>query len=129
MIVFIVELKGYEKFVLYIENIFDDSLIENVNKVFYEKEERRKIISNMFDEKVFFSIKVSIKEEVIILFLNKLKERDFIEESFIKSIIDRENILLIEIGNLVVIFYIIVKGDKKFIIGVGIFENLIIWDK
>ncbi len=53
LIVSTVELKGYEKPVLYIENIFDDSLIENVNKAFYEKEERRKIISNMFDEKLF----------------------------------------------------------------------------
>lgn len=42
LIVSTVELKGYEKPVLYIENIFDDSLIENVNKAFMKrkKEER-----------------------------------------------------------------------------------------
>ena len=129
LIVSTVELKGYEKPVLYIENIFDDSLIENVNKAFYEKEERRKIISNMFDEKAFFSIKANTKEEVIISLSNKLKERDFIEESSIKSIIDRENISSTEIGNLVAIPHTIVKGDKKSIIGVGILENPIIWDK
>ncbi|WKK94956.1 PTS sugar transporter subunit IIA [Clostridioides difficile] len=60
---------------------------------------------------------------------NKLKERDFIEESSIKSIIDRENISSTEIGNLVAIPHTIVKGDKKSIIGVGILENPIIWDK
>ncbi len=63
--------------------------------------------------KSFFSIKASTKEEVIISLSNKLKERDFIEESSIKSIIDRENISSTEIGNLVAIPHTIVKGDKN----------------
>ncbi len=63
--------------------------------------------------KSFFSIKANTKEEVIISLSNKLKERDFIEESSIKSIIDRENISSTEIGNLVAIPHTIVKGDKN----------------
>ncbi len=63
--------------------------------------------------KSFFSIKANTKEEVILSLSNKLKERDFIEESSIKSIIDRENISSTEIGNLVAIPHTIVKGDKN----------------
>ncbi len=62
--------------------------------------------------KSFFSIKANTKEEVILSLSNKLKERDFIEESSIKSIIDRENISSTEIGNLVAIPHTIVKEIK-----------------
>ncbi|MGL4912963.1 MAG: BglG family transcription antiterminator [Romboutsia sp.] len=129
LIVSTVEIKDSEKPVLYINNIFDDNIVENVNKAFYEKEERRKIINNMFDKEAFFTIKGNEKNEVILTICNKLKEKGFIEDDSIESILNREKISSTEIGNLVAIPHTIVEGDKKSIIGVAVLENPIIWDK
>lgn len=129
LIVSTIEIKDSEKPVLYIESIFDDSVVANVNKAFYEKEERRKIINNMFEEEAFFTIKGKEKEEIINNVCNQLMQRGFIEENAIQSILDREKISSTEIGNLVAIPHTIVEGDKKSIIGVAILENPIIWDK
>lgn len=129
LIVSTIEIKDSEKPVLYIENIFDDSVVANVNKAFYEKEERRKIINNMFEEEAFFIIKGKEKKEIINNVCNQLMQRGFIEENAIQSILDREKISSTEIGNLVAIPHTIVEGDKKSIIGVAILENPIIWDK
>ncbi|MGO0943728.1 hypothetical protein ACTPD5_21220, partial [Clostridioides difficile] len=75
LIVSTVELKGYEKPVLYIENIFDDSLIENVNKAFYEKEERLKLnfgsLLTLAKVKLFVSIGITLMFDKAILFLAK----------------------------------------------------------
>lgn len=129
LIVSTVDICDSEKPVIYIDNIFDDDVVENINKALYEKEERRKIISTMFDEEAFFTIKGEDKQEVMLNLCNKLKEKGFIEEYSIKSILDRENISSTEIGNLVAIPHTIVEDDKKSIIGVAVLENPIIWDK
>ena len=129
LIVSTVDIRDSEKPVIYIDNIFDDDVVESINKALYEKEERRKIINNMFDEEAFFTIKGEDKQEVMLNLCDKLKEKGFIEERSIKSILDRENISSTEIGNLVAIPHTIIESDKKSIIGVAVLENSIIWDK
>ena len=129
LIVSTVDISNSKKPVIYIENIFDDDIVENINKALYEKEERIKIINNMFDKDAFFTIKGKDKNEVIINLCEKLKGKGFIEESSIKNILNREKISSTEIGNLVAIPHTIVEGNKKSIIGVAILENPIIWDK
>lgn len=129
LIVSTVEIKKSDKPVLHIENIFDDSVIENVNNAFYEKEERRKIINSMFDERAFFTVDAKNSQEVILKICDKLQNKGFIDEDSIESILDREKVSSTEIGNLVAIPHTIIKSDKKSIIAVGILENPIIWDK
>lgn len=129
LIVSTVEIKSEEIPILYIDNIFDDSIVANVNKSFYEKEERQKIVNNMFDENAFYTIKGNNKEEIMLNMCKKLKDKHFIKESSIQSILNREKISSTEIGNLVAIPHTIIDDNKKSIIGVGILDKPIIWDK
>lgn len=129
LIVSTVDIKDCEIPILYIDNIFDDSIVENVNKSFYEKEERQKIVNNMFNEEAFFKIKGTNKEEIMLNLCEKLKKKGFIEDSSIESILNREKISSTEIGNLVAIPHTIIDGDKKSIIGVAVLDKPIIWDK
>ena len=117
LIVSTVEIKKSDKPVLHIENIFDDSVIENVNNAFYEKEERRKIINSMFDERAFFTVDAKNSQEVILKICDKLQNKGFIDEDSIESILDREKVSSTEIGNLVAIPHTIIKSDKKSKIG------------
>lgn len=129
LIVSTVEIKNNNKPVLYIQNIFDDSVVENVNNAFYQKEERRKIINNMFDKRAFFKIDEQNSNKVILEICSNLQRKGLIDDDSILSILDREKVSSTEIGNLVAIPHTIIEGDKKSIIAVGILENPIIWDK
>lgn len=119
--------------ILYIENVFSDSIFESIidelNEAFNEGEERRKILKDMFDERAFFKINAKSKEEAIKKLGISMKANELIDDTVIQKVLEREKISATDIGHLVAIPHTIMEGTYKSVIGVGILEKPILWDK
>ncbi|MEF9992060.1 MAG: PTS sugar transporter subunit IIA [Romboutsia sp.] len=124
-----VELKDINKQVVYVNNIFSDDMIESIKSGINSGEERKKILVSMFDEDAIFKIDAKNKEEAINLIGKTMIDKELISYKSLESIIEREYKGSTETGNLVAIPHTIVDEDESSIIGVGILENPIIWDK
>lgn len=130
LIISTVQLKEVKKEVIYVSNVFSDEVIENIKRRITEGEERRKILMNMFNKNAFYyDIKVETKEEVLEYLGKKMIEDNFITTNSINRIIEREKNGSTETGNLVAIPHAIVDEDIESIIGVGILEKPILWEK
>lgn len=129
LIISTVQLKNIKKEVIHVNNVFSEEMIENIKTRINEGNERRRILASMFDGDAFFCIDASSKEEVIDIMGKKMIERNYISESSMKKIIDREISGSTETGNLVAIPHAIIDEDVDSIIGVGVLEKPIIWEK
>lgn len=121
--------KDFKVPVLYIENVFSDEIVNELHQVFQEKEERKKIFKATFNKNAFFRVKAETPEDAIINMGQAMKEYGFIDESVTAMVLEREKMSSTEIGNLVAIPHTILEGSYKSIIGVGMLEKPIIWNK
>ena len=121
--------KDFKVPVLYIENVFSDEIVNELHQVFQEKEERKKIFEVTFNKEAFFRIKAETAEEAIKSIGQGMKDKGFIDEDIIAMVLEREKMSSTDIGNLVAIPHTISEGSYKSIIGVGVLEKPIIWNK
>lgn len=121
--------KDFKVPVLYIENVFSDEIVNELHQVFQEKEERKKIFQATFNKNAFFRVKAETPEEAIKNIGQAMKEYGFIDESVTEMVLEREKMSSTEIGNLVAIPHTILEGSYKSVIGVGVLEKPIIWNK
>lgn len=115
--------------VLYIENVFSDEIVNELNDMFKEGEQRKKILRETFNKDAFFRIEAQNAEEAIKEIGRAMKAKGLIDDEVITNVLLREKMSSTDIGNLVAIPHTIVEGTYKSIIGVGILENPIIWNK
>ena len=128
LIISTIEIENKYDNIFYVNNIFDKNVISDIKLALSKLEQIFDIKNNIFDKESFFKIKVENKNEIFEKIPVFLEERNLIENSNIKAILDRENISSTEIGNLVAIPHTIVE-NKPSIICVIILEKPIIWDK
>lgn len=115
--------------VLYIENVFSDEIVNELNQVFNEKDEKRKILKDTFNKDAFFRINADTAEEAIECLGEAMKAKGYIDDSIVEKVFEREKMSSTDIGHLVAIPHTIHDGEFKSIIGVGILEKPIIWHK
>jgi lichenan operon transcriptional antiterminator len=115
--------------VLYLDNIFSDEIVNELNQVFNEKDERRKILRDTFNKDAFFRINSDTREEAIESLGKAMKSKGFIDDDIISKVFEREKMSSTDIGHLVAIPHTIHDGEYKSIIGIGILEKPIIWHK
>jgi len=123
------EKKNFKVPVLYIENVFSDEIINELHQVFQEKEQKRKIFNEVFNKDAFFKINATSPQEVIEKIGLEMKAKGFIDDEVIKMVLAREEMSSTDIGHLVAIPHTILEGSYKSIIGVGILEKPILWNK
>lgn len=128
LIISTVEIEDISKDIFYVSNIFDKNVINDIKLILNEPTQKFDIKNNIFDKSSFFKMSINTKNEIFEKVPFILKEKGLIENSDIKSILDRENISSTEIGNLVAIPHTIVK-NKETVISTIILEKPIIWDK
>lgn len=121
--------KGIKIPVLYLENVFSDEIVNELNQVFNEKDEKRKILKDTFNKDAFFRINADTGEEAIESLGKAMKSKGLIDDAIISKVFDREKMSSTDIGHLVAIPHTIHDGRYKSIIGVGILEKPIIWHK
>lgn len=115
--------------VLYIENVFSDEIVNELNQVFNEKDQRKRIFKDTFKREVFIRIKADSREEAIKNLGLEMKAKNFIDDEVITKVFEREKMSSTDIGHLVAIPHTILEGDYKSIIGVGLLEKPIVWNK
>jgi lichenan operon transcriptional antiterminator len=115
--------------VLYIENVFSDEIINELNQIFSEKDQRKNILRDTFNKEAFFRIHADTREEAIRNLGIEMKVKKFIDDDVIAKVFERENMSSTDIGHLVAIPHTILDGRYKSIIGVGILDKPIIWNK
>ncbi len=121
--------KDFKVPVLYIENVFSDEIVNELHQFFQEKEERKKIFEATFRREAFFKIKAATPEEAIKNIGQGMKDKGFIDDDVIAMVVEREKMSSTDIGNLVAIPHTILEGSYKSIIGVGMLEKPITWNK
>jgi lichenan operon transcriptional antiterminator len=121
--------KDFRVPILYIENVFSDEIVNELHQVFQEKEERQRIFKETFNKEAFFRIKAETPEDAIKSVGRAMKDKGFIDEDVIAMVLEREKMSSTDIGNLVAIPHTILEGSYKSIIGVGMLEKPIIWNK
>lgn len=115
--------------VLYIENVFSDEIVNELHKVFHEKEQKRKIFKEVFNKEAFFKLNAQTSHEAIKRIGLEMKNKGFIDDEVITMVLEREKMSSTDIGHLVAIPHTILEGTYKSIIGVGILEKPIMWNK
>lgn len=121
--------KNFKVPMLYIENVFSDEIINELHQVFQEKEQKRKIFKEVFNKEAFFRIDAQTSQEAIENIGQKMKSKGFIDNEVITMVLAREKMSSTDIGHLVAIPHTILEGSYKSIIGVGMLEKPIMWNK
>ena len=121
--------KNFKVPVLYIENVFSDEIVNELHEVFHEKEQRRKIFKEVFNREAFFKINATTAQEAIKSIGREMKNKGFIDDEVINMVLAREKMSSTDIGHLVAIPHTILEGSYKSIIGVGMLEKPIMWNK
>lgn len=121
--------KDFKVPVLYIENIFSDEIVNELHDIFSEEKQRSKILRETFNKEAFFRIKANTREEAIKNIGQAMKSKGFINDEVITKVLEREKMSSTDIGNMVAIPHTIVEGTYNSIIGVGILEKPLIWNK
>ena len=114
---------------LYIENVFSDDIVNELHQVFHEKEEKRKIFKEVFNKEAFFKINAETSKDAIKQIGKAMKSKGFIDDEVISMVLEREKMSSTDIGHLVAIPHTILEGCYKSIIGVGVLEKPIMWNK
>ncbi|HBM75042.1 MAG TPA: transcriptional antiterminator [Clostridiaceae bacterium] len=115
--------------VFYIEDIFSNEIVNELNSAISVGEQRRKIIAEIFSRDVFLKVKAETGEGVIKIIGEVMKSKGFIDDEVIANVIEREKLSSTDIGHMTAIPHAIMEGAYKSIIGVGILEKPIIWNK
>lgn len=115
--------------VIYIENVFSDEIVNELNEIFNEKDEKKRIFKDVFNREAFFTIKAETREEAIENLGREMKAKKFIDDDVIAKIFEREKMSSTDMNHFVAIPHTILDGEYKSIIGVGRLEKPIIWNK
>lgn len=115
--------------VLVVEDILSDSAIKQIDQHIAKEVNKQESLIKMLNSDAFHRIKGCSKEEVILNLGNALKENGLIDDSVIDSILERERLASTDIGNLVAIPHTTLNGENQSVIGVGILDKPILWNK
>lgn len=119
-------LSGLFVLVIKVNLIFDDKEIKligqwlfmyvNISVQFYIKEDL-----------IFLNYSVFMKEDVIQFLCEKVVEKCYVLENFYVFVMERENMFLIVVGNLVVILYLMQLLSEEIFLMFCIFEKVVDW--
>lgn len=115
--------------VLVVEDILSDSAIKQIDQHIAKEVNKQESLIKMLNSDAFHRIKGCSKEEIILNLGNALKENGLIDDSVIDSILERERLASTDIGNLVAIPHTTLNGENQSVIGVGILDKPILWNK
>lgn len=87
------------------------------------------VLFQYFDPKAFFLINTENKQDTLKEMSEKMISLGFFNQDTIDKILEREKISSTDIGNLIAIPHAIIENNQKSVIGIGILEKPILWDK
>lgn len=110
-----------------IKQVLDNDSFSEIKKVIEEPEEN--ILLRYFNPLAYFCLNASTKEEALTEMAEKMVALKFFQPDTISRIYERETISSTDIGNLVAIPHAIIDNSMQSVIGIGILEKPVLWDK
>lgn len=131
LIISTVQIENYEgnKPLIVVDNFLALDSLANIKEMLYGKDQDMEKLANSFHKHAWFQIRAHTREEAIAQVGQRMMERGLITQDILTSISEREEISSTDIGNLVAIPHTIMNHPLPSIIGVGILEKTILWDK
>lgn len=110
-----------------IKQFLDEDALSDIKKVIDNPDEN--LLFQYFDPDAFFILNKTNKQDTLKAMSDQMVLRGFFQPPTIEKIYDREKISSTDIGNLIAIPHAIIENDQRSVIGIGILEKPIIWDK
>lgn len=115
--------------VLVVEDILSDAAIKQIDQHIAKEVNKQESLIKMLKPDAFHRVKGNTKEEIILNLGESLKNNSLIDDSVIASVLEREKLASTDIGNLVAIPHTTLNGEHQSVIGIGILDRPIIWNK
>lgn len=116
-----------KKSLVVIQQILDKDSLNDIKKVIDEPEESA--LLQYFNPNAFFCLQAMTKEEALAEMTDNMVALDFFNQQTVTQIYGREKISSTDIGNLIAIPHAIIGNDEDSMIGIGILEKPVVWDK
>lgn len=130
LIIFIVFLGVDFSKIVYVKSFLDSDEINLIDEKFNGNLLSGNFLVNKFKEELFFdNLEGDIRDEILESIIEVLINKGYISERVRDDVFKRENLVSIEIGGLVVIFYSMSEDINKFFIFVLLLSKIIIWSK
>ena len=110
-----------------IKQFLDKDSLSSIKKVIEEPEES--VLLRYFDRDAFFCLTASTKEEALTEISGHMVSLNYFNRDTVGKIYEREQISSTDIGNLIAIPHAIIDNDQRSVIGIGILEKPVVWDK
>ena len=118
-----------EKPIIIIDNLLSEKSMKSIKTALDKGNQDSNALISFFHPQAWYRIDAKSSTDAILQLSSHLILDGFINEEIKNSVIEREAISSTEIGNLVAIPHTIFTQDYKSIIGVGILNKTIPWDK
>lgn len=116
-----------KKPLIVIKQFLDEDALLDIKKVIAGPEDH--VLSHYFDPDAFFILNTTNKEDTLAEMSAQMVERGFFDRRTVESMYEREHISSTDIGNLIAIPHAIIEKSRRSVIGVGILEKPVTWDK
>ena len=110
-----------------IKQVLDQDSLSDIKRLIEEPEDSRML--DYFDSDAFFILRAETKEAAIAEMAGRMQKLNFFDQDTVRRIRDREKISSTDIGNLVAIPHAIIENERRSVIGIGILEKPLLWDR
>ncbi len=110
-----------------IKQFLDEDTFSHIKQVIDDPEDT--MLFQYFDKRAFFRLNTKNKQDTLCEMSKRMVSLGFFHQATIDKIMEREKISSTDIGNLIAIPHAIIENDQKSVIGIGILEKTITWDK
>lgn len=131
LIVSTIQIENYhgEKPLIVVDNLLAIDSLTKIKEALYDKDSDVEKLASNFKQEAWFHINASSRSEAIAQLGHNMMNNHDINPEILASICERETISSTDIGNLVAIPHTIFTQDLPSVIGVGILDKPILWDK
>jgi lichenan operon transcriptional antiterminator len=110
-----------------IKQFLDEDTFSHIKQVIDDPEDT--MLFQYFNKRAFFRLNTKNKQDTLSEMSKRMVSLGFFHQATIDKIMEREKISSTDIGNLIAIPHAIIENDQKSVIGIGILEKPITWDK
>lgn len=131
LIVSTIQIENYEgdKPLLVVDNLLAIDSLVKIKEALYDRDSDIEKLAKNFNSCAWYHIKANSRDQVISCLGQRMIEDGFINEAIVTSIHEREKISSTDIGNMVAIPHTIFTQSFPSVIGIGILDKPILWDK
>ncbi len=110
-----------------IKQFLDEDALKDIEKVFDTPQEST--LLDYFEPDALFLLNTETKADTLAQMSERMLELEYFDQDTVDKIYEREEVSSTDIGNLIAIPHAIIETGRRSVIGIGILEKPIIWDR